>query len=258
MAMKTHRAGALVALLAASASTSLRAQNPIIPGQEWPVHSMDRPHPAVVNPGPDRLPVAPPSDAIVLFDGRNLGQWQAGDSTLPRWLVRGGYVEVVPGTGTMMTRRGFGDVQLHIEWLAPPPHGEGQERGNSGVFLMGRYEVQVLDSYHNITYADGQAAAIYGQFPPLANATRPPGHWNVYDIVFHRPRFNADGTVLQPARMTVFHNGVLVQDNVALFGGTVHMALPHYTAHPDRLSISLQDHGNRMRFRNIWVRELES
>jgi len=244
-----------VALLAAA--PSLRAQNPTIPGQPWPVHSMDRPRPPEVNPGLERSPAPAPSDAIVLFDGRSLASWQAGDSTAAKWAVRNGYVEVVPGTGTMSTRRGFGDVQLHIEWLAPPPVGEGQERGNSGVFLMGRYEVQVLDSYHNVTYADGQASAIYGQYPPLANATRPPGRWNVYDIVFHRPRFNADGSLLAAARMTVFHNGVLVQDNVSLFGGTVHMALPSYTLHPDRLPISLQDHGNRMRFRNIWVRDLE-
>jgi len=255
--MRTTRPGPLSALIAILAAGPLVAQNPTIPGQQWPVHSMDRPRPPVVNVGLAGVPAPPPSDAIVLFDGRSLAEWRAADSSAAKWVVRNGYVEVVPGSGTMSTRRGFGDVQLHIEWLAPPPHGEGQERGNSGVFLMGRYEVQVLDSYHNETYADGQAASIYGQYPPLANATRPPGQWNVYDIVFHRPRFNADGSVLQPARATVFHNGILVQDNVTLFGGTVHMALPSYTAHPDKLPISLQDHGNRMRFRNIWVRELE-
>lgn len=257
--MQQPIARGLIALIAvAVAAWPLRAQNPTIPGQLWPVHSPDRPHPPIVNPGLERPAAPAPSDAIVLFDGRHLREWRASDSSAAKWLVRAGYVEVVPGTGTMTTRRSFGDVQLHIEWMAPPPHGEGQERGNSGVFLMGQYEVQVLDSYQNVTYADGQASAIYGQYPPLANATRAPGHWNVYDIIFHRPRFNADGSVLHPARLTVIHNGVLVQDNVSLFGGTVHMALPRYTAHPDRLPISLQDHGNRMRFRNIWLRELES
>jgi hypothetical protein len=166
-------------------------------------------------------------------------------------------MEVVPGTGSIETARGFGDAQLHIEWRTPTPaKGEGQERGNSGVFLMGRYEVQVLDSYQNVTYPDGQAAAIYGQFPPLVNASRPPGEWQTYDIVFHAPRFDASGKLLSPARMTVLHNNVLVQDNVTLVGPTANRQQPPYSAHPDKLPISLQDHGNPMRFRNIWIREL--
>ena len=134
-----------------------------MPAQQWPVHSLDRPRPPVVDPGPDRPPVPPPSDAVVLFDGKDLSQWQSHDSTPAKWVVREGYVEVAAGTGVIMTKRGFGNVQLHIEWATPtPPRGEGQERGNSGVFLMSHYEIQVLDSYHSDTYADGQAAAVYG------------------------------------------------------------------------------------------------
>jgi hypothetical protein len=228
-----------------------------LPAQQWPVHSMDRPRPPVVDPGPERPPAPPPSDAIVLFDGKNLSQWQAQDSTPAKWAVRNGYAEVVAGTGVMMTKRAFGDVQIHLEWAEPtPPTGEGQERGNSGVFLMSHYEIQVLDSYHNDTYADGQAAAVYGQTPPLVNASRPPGHWQTYDIVFHRPRFASDGAVRDSARVTVFHNGVLAQDNTIITGWTVHGSRAHYQPHPDRLPLALQDHGNPVRFRDIWIREL--
>jgi hypothetical protein len=157
----------------------------------------------------------------------------------------------------MLSRRAFGSMQLHIEWAAPtPPQGESQERGNSGVFLMSHYEIQVLDTYDNVTYADGQAGAVYGQTPPLANAARPPGVWQTYDIVFHRPIFAADGSVQRAARVTVFWNGVLVQDNTEITGWTVHGAVAHYQPHADRLPLSLQDHGNRVRYRNIWVREI--
>jgi len=226
--------------------------------QQWPQHSMDRPRPPVVNPGPEHPPGPAPSDAVVLFDGSNLNQWRSDDSLPAKWTVRDGYVEVKPGTGTLSTARGFGDVQLHIEWRAPtPPQGEGQERGNSGVFLMGIYELQVLDSYQNDTYPDGQAGAIYGENPPLVNATRPPGQWQAYDVVFRRPHFKADGTLESPARMTVFLNGVLIQDNFELVGPTANKARPPYKMHPDKLSLKLQDHGNPVRYRNIWVRELE-
>ena len=220
---------------------------------------MDRPQPPIVTPGPAGAPVPPPSDAIVLFDGSSLATWRSTDSTHgpARWKVENGYMEVVPGTGSIETARGFGDVQLHIEWRTPTPaKGEGQERGNSGVFLMGRYEVQVLDSYQNTTYPDGQAGAVYGQFPPLVNASRPPGEWQTYDIVFHAPRFDASGNLLSPARMTVLHNNVLVQDNVTLVGPTANRQQPPYSAHPDKLPLSLQDHGNTMRFRSIWAREI--
>ncbi len=225
----------------------------------WPQHSLDRPQPPVVDPGPYTGPARPPSDAMVLFDGRDLSQWRGGESgtELARWKVQDGYMEVVAGTGGIRTARDFGDVQLHIEWMTPtPPRGESQERGNSGVFLMSHYEIQVLDSYHNDTYPDGQAGAIYGQSPPLVNPIRPPGHWNTYDIIFHRPHFAADGSVTEPARITLFFNGVLAQDNTVLTGWTVHMQIAHYQPHPDRMPLVLQDHGNRVRYRNVWVREL--
>ncbi len=223
----------------------------------WPIHSRDRPQPPVVTPAPTDQPAAPPADAIVLFGGTDLSPWQGDSGQAAPWKVEDGYVEIVAGSGEIRTRRGFGDCQLHIEWRAPSPTvGEGQDRGNSGVFLMGRYEVQVLDSYDNLTYPDGQAAALYGQYPPLVNASRPPGQWQSYDIVFRRPRFDSQGKVLQPARVTVFHNGVLVQDNVLLSGPTAHQRRPPYVAHPDRLPIHLQDHGSPVRYRNIWIREL--
>lgn len=226
---------------------------------DWPIHSTTRPQPPVVDPGPAPPPAPVPSDAIVLFDGRSLDAWQNADSSghPARWRIENGYMEVAAGTGNISTKRGFGDVQLHVEWATPTEvKGEGQERGNSGVFLMGRYELQVLDTYRNTTYPDGQAGAIYGQFPPLVNASRPPGQWQTYDIIFRRPRFDAAGAVLSPARMTVLHNGVLVQDNVVLTGPTGHRERPPYAAHPDRLPLMLQDHGNPVRYRNIWVREV--
>jgi hypothetical protein len=223
----------------------------------WPVNSMDRPRPPMVDPGPERPVAPPPSDAIVLFGGKDLSAWEGAEGGPAGWVVRDGYMEVKPGTGSIVTRQRFGDVQLHLEWAAPvPPHGAGQERGNSGVILMSRYEIQVLDSWHNDTYPDGQAAAMYGQRPPLVNACRPPGRWQSYDIVFHRPRFGPDGSVLQPARVTVFHNGVLVQDDAAFTGRTVHGRPATYEPHEDRMPLLLQDHGEPVRFRNIWIREL--
>ena len=224
-----------------------------------PQHARDCPAPPVVKAGPAPALVPPPSDAIVLFDGKDLSKWKGQDGGPARWVVRDGYFEVAAGTGSISTAQGFGDVQLHVEWAAPnPPKGADQDRGNSGVYLMGLYEVQVLDSYGSVTYPDGQAAAVYGQYPPLVNASRPPGEWQSYDIVFHRPRFDAGGKLLQPARLTVFHNGVLVQDDVTLTGPTAHQSRPPYQAHADRLPLSLQDHAHPVRYRNIWVRELHS
>ena len=224
---------------------------------QWPQHSMDRPRPPVVDPGPPGPPAPAPKDAVVLFDGSNLNAWRSDDSSAAKWIVRDGYVEVKPGAGTLVSARGFGDVQLHIEWATPAVvKGEGQERGNSGVFLMGIYELQVLDSYQNDTYPDGQAGAIYGENPPLVNATRPPGQWQSYDVVFRRPHFTANGTLESPARMTVFLNGVLIQDNFELVGPTANQARPPYKAHADKLPLKLQDHGNPVRYRNIWIREL--
>jgi prepilin-type processing-associated H-X9-DG protein len=227
---------------------------------QWPQHSMDRPQPRVVDPGPFRPSGPPPSDAIVLFDGKSLSGWTSADSVgkPARWKLVNGAMEVVAHTGSIATKQAFGDVQLHVEWRTPnPPSGKDQERGNSGVFLMGRYELQVLDSYHNVTYADGHAGAIFGQYPPLVNASRPPGEWQTFDVVFHRPRFDGAGKVTAPARMTVIQNGVLVQDNAVLSGPTAHMTRPPYEKHPDALPIALQDHEFPVQFRNIWARRLE-
>lgn len=211
--------------------------------------------PPVVTPG--RTNADPPSDAIVLFDGRNLSRWRSGDGGPAKWIVRDGYVEVAPGTGEMRTADKFGDVQLHIEWATPAVvKGEGQERGNSGVFLMGRYEVQVLDSYQNETYYHGQAGAVYKQYAPLVNSSRRPGEWQAYDIIFHAPRFDEQGKVVDRARVTVLHNGVLIQNNVEIYGTTYNDRPALYTAHPAEEPLSLQDHGNPMRFRNIWIRRL--
>jgi hypothetical protein len=227
----------------------------------WAPHDTLRPQPPVVDPGTAAIGARaerPPSDAVILFDGANLTQWRSTNGGPAGWRVENGYMQVVAGAGEIVTARSFGDVQLHIEWATPSPaRGSGQAKGNSGVFLMGRYEVQVLDSYRNRTYPDGQAAAIYGQYPPLVNASRPPGEWQTYDIVFRRPRFAANGALVSPARMTVFHNGVLVQEDVELTGPTAHQARPPYERHSDQLPIRLQDHGDPVRFRHIWVRELQ-
>ena len=226
--------------------------------QQWPVHDMNRPVPPAVETGTMSAPAPRPSDAIVLFDGKDLSEWRSVKGGGPaKWKVDGGYFEVVKGTGDITTTRAFGDCQLHVEWMAPaPPVGEGQDRGNSGVFFMGMYEVQVLDSYKSRTYADGQAGAVYGQHPPLVNASRAPGEWQAYDIIFHAPRFEGD-KVTRPARVTVLHNGVLVQDNVELTGPTGHKARPPYKPHAAQLPLRLQDHAHPVRFRNIWIRELK-
>jgi hypothetical protein len=226
---------------------------------DWPQHSMDRPRPSVVEPAPYTGPVAPPPDAIVLFNGHDLSNWEMADSAgkPAKWKVEHGYIEVGPNTGDISTKQAFGDCQLHIEWATPTPAtGDGQERGNSGVYMMKTYEVQVLDSYNNPTYADGQAAAIFGQYPPLVNASRPPGQWQSYDIIWHGPRFDAQGTPTRPARITVFHNGILVQDNVTLTGPTAYKRRPPYKAQPAKMPLELQDHEYPVRFRDIWVREI--
>jgi len=225
---------------------------------EWKVHDPDRPLPPVVDPGPAGPQVPAPSDAVMLFDGTDLSQWEDGKGNPAGWRLTGdSAMEAVKKAGAIRTKAGFGSCQLHVEWASPKEiAGESQGRGNSGVFLMEVYEVQVLDNYQNTTYADGMAAAVYGQYPPLVNVCRPPGEWQTYDIIFHRPRFAADGGLVKPAFMTVFHNGILVQDYVELTGPTAHKQRPPYKAHADRLPISLQDHGNPVRFRNIWVREI--
>ena len=226
----------------------------------WKVHDRNRPLPPVVSPAePSTQEQAgrAPSDAIVLLNGKDLAQWHSKDDKPTAWKVENGYLEVGAHGGDLWTRQSFGDCQLHVEWATPdPPEGEDQGRGNSGVYLMGLYELQVLDSYQNKTYADGQAAAVYGEFPPLVNVSRPPGQWQTYDIIFHGPRFGSDGRLLRPARMTVLHNGVLVQDNVELTGPTDYMKRPPYKAHPEKLPLMLQDHDQPVRFRNIWIREI--
>ena len=230
------------------------------PDPAWKIHDSARPKPPVVDPGtPSSLerPGKPPSDATVLFDGKDLSQWASLDGAPPKWIVKDGVMECVNGSGYIRTLQNFGDCQLHLEWAAPAsPQGESQNRGNSGVFLMGLYEVQILDCWQNTTYADGYAGAVYAQYPPLANVCRPPGQWQTYDIVFDRPHFDEKGVLLSPARLTVFHNGVLVQNNVTLTGPTGWTRREPYKAHADKLPLSLQDHGNPVRFRNIWIREL--
>ncbi len=228
--------------------------------REWPIHDRNRPQPPVITPGEagtqDR-PGRPPSDAIVLFDGKNLSQWEAVNGGPAKWNVGNGYFETAPKTGNIRTKQPFGNCQLHVEWATPsPPRGEDQDRGNSGVFLHSLYEIQVLDSYQNITYPDGQAAAVYGQYPPLVNASHPPGQWQTYDVVFHGPRFESDGKLRRPAYVTVLHNGMLVQDHVAIMGPTEHKQRPPYHVTPDKLPLMLQDHNHPVRYRNIWIREL--
>ncbi len=233
---------------------------PMLPGQPWHVHDSGRPHPRLVTPG--ATPGAPPSDAIVLFDGRDLSQWaQQGRGAdkdklvAPKWVLRDGTFEVAPHSGDMFTRQSFGDSQIHVEWSEPSDvTGSDQSRGNSGVYLMSRYEVQVLDSFSNVTYADGQAGALYGQWPPLVNPIRRPGEWNTYDIVVEAPKFDGDKLV-KPIYVTLFFNGVLAHIHRDLMGNTEHRALGKYTPHGD-MPLLLQDHDMKVRYRNIWIRKL--
>jgi Domain of Unknown Function (DUF1080) len=225
----------------------------------WLQHDISRPRPPVVEPvgGPPAAPTPAPKDAVILFDGTNLDAWRAPGGKPARWKVSDGIMEVAPGSGAIETKGKFGDVQLHVEWSSPKPAaGKGQDRGNSGIFLMGMFEVQVIDSYRADTYADGQAGALYGQYPPLANASLPPGEWQSYDIAFRRPRFDTTGKLLEPARLTVIHNGILIQNNEELWGGTNWLEPAPFDHRMDRGPIELQDHGHKVRFRNIWLREL--
>jgi hypothetical protein len=212
------------------------------------------PEPRIVTPGETNS--APPSDAIILFDGSDLDAWQHGDGSVVKWIVEDGIATVKPRTGAIKTKEQFGDCQLHLEWRAPSViEGEGQGRGNSGVFLQERYEVQVLDSYNNRTYSNGQAGSIYKQSMPLVNAMRAPGEWQTYDIIYQAPRFNEDGIKVSAATVTVIHNGVLIQNNTEIKGTTEYIGLPKNIAHGDG-SIILQDHSNPVSYRNIWVRRL--
>lgn len=220
----------------------------------WKAHDMNRPKPPVITAARQAYTVSPPENAVVFFDGTDLSQWTGQNGRKAAWKVRDGYMEIVPGAGGIRTKARFGDVLLHVEWSTPdPPTGTSQDRGNSGIFFMGRYEVQVLDSYQADTYADGQAGAIYGQHPPRFNASRAPGEWQTFDICFRHPRFGAEGQLQEPARVTVVHNGILIQDNEELLGPTSWLKYLPYEAHEDMLPIELQDHGTPVRYRNIWA-----
>jgi hypothetical protein len=245
-----------IRLLLPLAVTALAATVPVI---KWKTGDRSRPLPPVVEPGtpstPDHSGTAP-SDAVSLFNGKDLSAWKQHNGKLPAWKVRDGYFEVQPGSGDLVTVQPFGDCQLHVEWATPAkPHGTDQEPGNSGVYLHSLYEIQVLESQNNKTYADGQAGAIYCQYPPLANPSRPPGEWQTYDIVFHGPRFSGS-QLEEPATITLLFNGVLAQDHAVLTGPTDYMKRPPYKVTPEKLPLLLQDHGEPVRYRNIWIREL--
>jgi len=231
--------------------------NLLIPGQKWRVHDKSRPEPDVVRPATastQQKAGTAPSDAVVLFDGRDLSKW-TGSGGKAQWKVENGYMEV-NGTGTISTRDGFGSCQLHVEFATPEnPAAKSQGRGNSGIMIMGAYEIQVLDSFNNRTYSDGQAGAIYGQYPPLVNASRGPGQWQSFDIIFEAPAWD-DDQLVRPAFVTVIHNGVLVHHRTQILGHVAHKDPPVYRKHAPKQPLQLQDHGNPIRFRNVWIRPL--
>ena len=256
----------LISLLASAAAFAQAkpgdlgfTDTPTLPGLPWHVHDSGRPHPKVVAPG--QRPGAPPSDAVVLFDGKDLSKWEnigkgedKGKMVPAQWRVGDGYFEVTKGAGELRTKEKFGDCQIHIEWSSPEVvQGTSQGRGNSGVLIMSRYEIQVLDAFENPTYADGQAGAIYGQWPPLANPARKPGEWNTYDILFEAPKFEGEKLV-RPAYVTVIYNGVMVHHHKEMMGPMVYRQVARYTPHEAEAPIGLQDHGNPVRYRNVWVR----
>lgn len=267
----------LLALLAAASIWSLDeflfsqqksdgfTDTPFQPYGKWRVHDANRPLPPVVTPGTPSTQEQPgkaPSDAIVLFDGSDLSHWltrdRQGNIRPAAWKVENGYIEVMPRSGSIFSKEKFGDCQIHIEWATPAEiTGSGQGRGNSGIMIMGRYEIQVLDSYENITYADGQAGAMYGQYPPRVNASRPPGEWQTYDIIFEAPKFEGSKLV-KKAYVTVFHNGVLLHHRQPFLGQVVWKQVATYQPHESEGHLLLQDHGDKVRFRNIWVRRLGS
>ena len=251
---------ALFALVAGGVIFTTQAQQPAPqqppkPAAEPPYESPAK-EPTVITPG--ATVGAAPSDATILFDGKDLSGWKSmRDGGDAKWTVKDGYMEVAPRTGDVVSKFEFGDCQLHVEWATPSVvKGDSQGRGNSGIFLLGHYEVQVLDSYQNKTYFHGQAGSIYKQWPPLVNAVRKPGEWQSYDIIFSAPHFNEIGLPDRRGRITVLLNGVLVQNNVEIQGETSHDRAPHYIVIPTKAGLKLQDHGDLIRFRNIWVRPL--
>lgn len=235
------------------------SDTPVIPGQKWRVHDVERPRPRMVTPAATLG--APPSDAIVLFDGKDLSQWgtpdrRSGQLGPATWKIENGSMYAENRTGDLVSKEKFGDIQLHVEFQTPAKiEGSSQDRGNSGVLLMSRYEVQVLDSWENPTYADGQAGSIYGQWPPLVNASRRPGEWQAYDIIFEAPKFEGD-KVAMPAFVTVLHNGIVTQHRKEIIGRMAHRVVGTYAPHAPEEPLALQNHNTRTRFRNIWVRRL--
>ncbi len=257
--MSSILSGGALALLVSGSVQCLQGQ----PAGDWIGHDRTRPLPPVVTSAvasTQEQAGKAPSDAVVLFEGGDLSKWVSMDGAATRWVVKDGAMECVPGSGYIRTLQSFGDCQLHVEFATPAkPEGSSQGRGNSGLFLGGgRYEIQVLDSYENATYADGSCASIYNQYPPLVNASRPPGQWQTYDVIWTAPRFDGYGKVVSAPVLTVLHNGVLVHHNAELIGGTGWLTREGFSAHPVKQPIALQDHGNPVRYRNIWVRELGS
>lgn len=225
----------------------------------WKAHDLKRPAPKTVDPGKASQFAPVPSDATVLFDGKDLSKWRSKDGSKSKWRIADGAMESVAGAGYVYSKEEFGDCQLHVEWASPSKvKGNGQGRGNSGVFLMGLFEIQVLDSFKNSTYADGSAGSLYGQYPPLVNASRGPGEWQSYDIIFKAPRYDELGQVKSPAAVTVLHNGVVIHHGSEAYGPTAWIVHDNYPKRTAKGPIGLQDHGNPVRFRNIWVRRLES
>jgi 3-keto-disaccharide hydrolase/uncharacterized protein DUF3471 len=237
-----------------SQTSNLTAANDTTTSAQWKVHDMNRPRPQAIEPLEQTLPAPAPKNAVILFNGNDFSNWTGKNNSDVKWKLENGYMEIVPGTGAITSKEKFGDVFLHVEWASPDePNRKGQDRGNSGIFFMNQYEMQVLDSYQADTYADGQAGAVYGQAPPRFNACKPRGQWNAYDIFFRRPRFSADSTLISPARITVLHNGIPIQDNEEYKGPTSWLKYLPYKAHADKMPISLQEHNCKVRYRNIWA-----
>ena len=252
----------LVAFVLTTAMSAQQApigydDTPMQPNGKWRVHDGTRPYPPIVTTSAGDTPAPAPSDAIVLLGpGADLSAWQMNDGSPAAWTMNDGVLQT--GKGMLRTRREFTDVQLHVEFATPSEvKGDSQGRGNSGVFLLGVFEIQVLDSYRNVTYPDGQAAAMYGQYPPLVNAAKAPGQWQAYDIVFTAPRFTNDGKLEKSALVTVLHNGVVVHHATPFWGPTRHRSVLPYTPQMAKGPLALQDHGNPVRYRNIWIRELK-